>query len=72
MSNYCSQVGQDPIITVTTPAGTDGTVDEQTSVTVLAAIISGDISVSQQGGKCYGYIINFICVIYSIIQTIRC
>ena len=49
MSNYCSQVGQDPIITVTTPEGTDGTVDEQTSVTVFAAIISGDISVSQQG-----------------------
>ena len=49
MSNYCSQVGQDPIITVTTPAGTDGTVDEQTSVTVFATIISGDISVSQQG-----------------------
>ena len=49
MSNYCSQVGQFPIITETTPEGTDGTVDEQTSVTVLAAIISGDISVSQQG-----------------------
>ena len=49
MSNYCSQVGQLPIFNDTTFGGTDGTVDEQTSVTELGAIISGEISVSQQG-----------------------
>ena len=49
MSNYCSQVGQLPIFNDTTFGGTNGTVDEQMSVTELGEIISGEISVSQQG-----------------------